>query len=566
MRITRCFKLISWLLCAALLVGSWLPGAHVAADQGPQLAVLDGEEVILGHLADEHLDYDAPESIEYERLREALRVMKRMHVDLLISTGDLTEANTAYTYETYNEVLGQVGGYSRYPSYGAGIPFRPVAGNHDYYGISPWPQHMGPSQHSLTIGNYRFIGFSGDPNKDLPVEWLESEMQKSCRDGKWIVLYHHYPPNGWMPAELDMSAESWAKIDVLAQKYPVVAYLAGHNHQELVQAMSPGYFVHTAGRLGAGYYTVYSLRNGTVNMNNMQGNVMAPLVTTYPVEYHEGLDYTKTRAEMTKVRAYVRTDEGQISEVSYKLDGGTAVIMQRVGTTNYYEAALNASGLSGEHTIAVTAKHSYGAWASASHQITSYFAATVPERDSAGCENVPTSIDIPLSAGWNLVSIPFAPSSNALVDTLSPIAGKHGVLYAYDATDTVAPWSRYIPDAPAILSDFKLVDERQGWWVEVSEPVTLTISGTTVMSTEIPLSPGWNLVGYPKQWPQDIGEALASIAGECECVYAYDAARPDDPWQVYDVQNPLAPGSLTQMEPGRGYWIYVTGAATWTVE
>ncbi|NLG52345.1 MAG: metallophosphoesterase, partial [Chloroflexi bacterium] len=262
MRITRCLVLIFWLLCAILLPGSWLPGARVDAEQGPQPTVLDGEEVIVGHLADEHLGLDAPASIEYERLREALRVMKRLNVDLLISTGDLTEANAPYSYQMYIQILGQVGSFSTYPNYGPGIPFRPVAGNHDYYGISPWPQYMGPSQHSFTIGNYRFIGFSGDPNKGIPEDWLESEMKKSCRDGKWIVLYHHYPPNGWMSGELDMNAQSWAKLDALAQKYPVVAYLAGHNHQERGQAIPPGYFVHTAGRTGAGYYTVYSLRNG----------------------------------------------------------------------------------------------------------------------------------------------------------------------------------------------------------------------------------------------------------------------------------------------------------------
>lgn len=565
MKIAWCSTFIFLLLSTMLLLGPWLPGACVTADEGPQLAVLDGEEVILGHITDEHFNYDAPGSLAYERLREVLRVMKRLGVDLLISTGDVTDANTANGYERYLEVLGQVGGFSRYPSYGAGIPFRPVAGNHDYYGIAPWSEYMGPIRHSFTIGQYRFIGFSENPNGDLPEEWLESEMQKSCRDGKWIVLYHHYPPNGWMPAELDMSAQSWAKIDALAQKYPVVAYLAGHNHQELAQAMAPGYLVHTAGRLRAGYYTIYSLSNGTVNMNNMQGNAMAPLVTTYPVEYRAGLDYTKTKAAMTKVRAFVGTDEGQITQVSYKLDGGTAVTMQRVGTTNYYEAALDARGLSGRHTIEVSARHSYGAWASSSHQITSYFAPMVPERVCTGCGNTETSIDIPLSAGWNLVSIPFAPSSNVLAEVLAPIAGQHGVLYAYDAMNIKAPWKRYVPEAPTVLNDFTVVNERQGWWIQAARSVTLSIRGTPVASTEIPLAAGWNLVGYPKQSPQAIAEALASIGGNYEFVYGYDGRNPDNPWRIHDVRNPLAAGSLTQMEPGKGYWIYMKNAATWTV-
>ena len=58
-------------------------------------------------------------------------------------------------------------------------------------------------------------------------------------------------------------------------------------------------------------------------------------------------------------------------------------------------------------------------------------------------------------------------------------------------------------------------------------------------SIEIPLQPGWNLIGYPVQTAgvptatRPISDVLASISGDYSVVYGYDATDTRDPWKLY---------------------------------
>ena len=76
---------------------------------------------------------------------------------------------------------------------------------------------------------------------------------------------------------------------------------------------------------------------------------------------------------------------------------------------------------------------------------------------------------------------------------------------------------------------------------------------------DIPLQPGWNLIGYPVQGSRQITDALASIAGKYSMVFGFDdTGSPAEPWKAY------VPGAgdwttdLREFRFGRGYWIRVT--------
>lgn len=87
------------------------------------------------------------------------------------------------------------------------------------------------------------------------------------------------------------------------------------------------------------------------------------------------------------------------------------------------------------------------------------------------------------------------------------------------------------------------------------------------METEIPLSPGWNLVSLPLI-PEDSditvvisADTLASgNVGNVGLVYWYDPAI-----EGYRVYKPGVGGSLTTMEDGKGYWIFMVSPDTLTV-
>ena len=106
-----------------------------------------------------------------------------------------------------------------------------------------------------------------------------------------------------------------------------------------------------------------------------------------------------------------------------------------------------------------------------------------------------TTAVLSLSTDWNLLSIPLSPSSTAITDVLSSIAGSYDLVYTYDAPDTTDPWKKYNTAAPPFLNDLTNIYETVGFWIRASDAVTLTVLGTTPVSPTIPLVTGWNLVG-----------------------------------------------------------------------
>ena len=79
------------------------------------------------------------------------------------------------------------------------------------------------------------------------------------------------------------------------------------------------------------------------------------------------------------------------------------------------------------------------------------------------------------------------------------------------------------------------------------------------------LCPGLNLVGYPLATELPVTTVLAAIAGKFSRVYGFNAAKPNDPWEIFDVSVPDFANTLQTMKPGRGYYILATQDTTLTL-
>jgi hypothetical protein len=174
----------------------------------------------------------------------------------------------------------------------------------------------------------------------------------------------------------------------------------------------------------------------------------------------------------------------------------------------------------------------------------------------------PALAAIPLVKGWNLVSLPGTRPATAPAEVLSSIAGRYTLVYGYVAGDPANPWRLFSPDGPSWANSLNALSNSQGLWIKANQLVTLTLQGTALSAASIPLKRGWNLVGYPIQQSLPISVALQSIAGRYDQVYAFDGSDPTNPWEPYFPGRPPAPGDLTQMRPGRGYWVHATSDAT----
>ena len=166
----------------------------------------------------------------------------------------------------------------------------------------------------------------------------------------------------------------------------------------------------------------------------------------------------------------------------------------------------------------------------------------------------PGGIDISLlGPGWNLISLPVQPSNTAIGNVLSGIAGKYVSVWGFQN----GAWQVYDPANPD-FSDLSIMEAGWGYWLNMTESATLSVTGSTPSPT-MNLITGWNLVGYNSSTAIAIADALSSIAGNVVSVWAFI----DDAWLVYDPVNPDF-SDLTTMTPGYGYWINANGACTWT--
>ena len=170
-------------------------------------------------------------------------------------------------------------------------------------------------------------------------------------------------------------------------------------------------------------------------------------------------------------------------------------------------------------------------------------------------------VEIPLTTGWNLVSLPVMPASTVITTVLSSINGHYDLVYAYDGC--TGAWQKYDVNADPYANDLTDLDHTRGIWVRMTAPATLTVQGTVPDSTPISLCSGWNLAGYPSSTARTLPGVLDGVP--FSLVYAYDAFATGDPWQKYDTGGPSYGNSLTGITPTRGYWIRVGDNAVWTV-
>ena len=167
----------------------------------------------------------------------------------------------------------------------------------------------------------------------------------------------------------------------------------------------------------------------------------------------------------------------------------------------------------------------------------------------------PITYNITLTLGWNLISLPLTQSDESIDSVLSSIAGKWDYILIYNATDNSDHWKSNSTFKPDQLNDLKTMDHTMGLWINMTENCTLELMGYEANSTSIPLYAGWNLVGYPTQNNETVGNALWGTGADR--VEAFDASQP---------YNVIEVGPNYVMQPGEGYWIHVPADTVWTVD
>ena len=136
-----------------------------------------------------------------------------------------------------------------------------------------------------------------------------------------------------------------------------------------------------------------------------------------------------------------------------------------------------------------------------------------------------------IDPNWNLLSLPVAPDQ----ETINSII----------ATTTSPIW---LWDG-ARFEVSSLFGAGMGFWLNSTMSVDLRPQGDPPLSMEIPLNPGWNLVGVKDQ--QFIHQS--ELTNTQENIWFWDSTNQ----KMISVDDPTLPSfEQGRLFPGRGYWIY----------
>jgi len=172
-------------------------------------------------------------------------------------------------------------------------------------------------------------------------------------------------------------------------------------------------------------------------------------------------------------------------------------------------------------------------------------------------------VDIDLVTDWNFIGMPLNPVPADTADVIGDIIADVQTIWAYDAA--TATWHYYTTLVGPPQGDLLLMNVGVGYWVECTNPATLTVSGAEpAYPYNINLVIGWNLISIPKTpSPSTTADVLSGIITNVQTVWSYDAATAT--WDYYTTIVGPPQGNLTNITEGEAYWIEMTAADTLTI-
>ncbi|MBI5000191.1 MAG: hypothetical protein HZB92_01495 [Euryarchaeota archaeon] len=170
--------------------------------------------------------------------------------------------------------------------------------------------------------------------------------------------------------------------------------------------------------------------------------------------------------------------------------------------------------------------------------------------------------------GWNLISVPLVTASTGLPGALTDKVNGGAGLVQWDRIQAYAPatpanlWKQYYTGWGASLNDLSAVDHTIGVWVYVTTlgDGQICVGGSGYANStnaSIPLSAGWNMVGYPARNDASYTVGQLKTATGATIVEGFNST------QTYRTSI-LADASV--LKRGQAYWVYVPAPTVWYVD
>ena len=193
-------------------------------------------------------------------------------------------------------------------------------------------------------------------------------------------------------------------------------------------------------------------------------------------------------------------------------------------------------------------------------------------------------IDLDLYTGWNLISVPLNLNTwelgeESVVDDPLNVTPENSLaaIYRYDNPSESFEMSIHYADLgwyPATES-FTELEPGRGYWLWAENDCTLTFTGTAPSDLDVSLDSGWNCVGWYSTSVAELGEESVvddplSVTPEnsLAAIYRYDNPSKSFEMSIHyaDLGWYPATESFTELEPGRGYWLWAENDCLWNHE
>ncbi len=164
-----------------------------------------------------------------------------------------------------------------------------------------------------------------------------------------------------------------------------------------------------------------------------------------------------------------------------------------------------------------------------------------------------TTYNIPLSTGWNLISLPLIPENTTIENVLADINGDVDIVWYYNAN--AGSWLNYKPE---IGGNLTTMEDGKGYWIFMNNTDTLTIIGSEMPAggPEEPTSYSvvgnkWNLIGFKSVISMPVKNYITQI-GNNDVLWVYKKYENEENEEYVLVH----PSGTNSMESGYGYWLY----------
>ncbi len=333
----------------------------------------------------------------------------------------------------------------------------------------------------------------------------------------------------------DNAGDAWYLIDtvgdVTSYNWDISSVPNGINYMIKVEVYDDS-DVHLVGAGTSGVFSISRSGGDTQGPAILAGTAS---VEPIPVEYGSTMwinatadDSNMGGSNIQAARFYIDSTSGTATSMN-PLDGAFDSMKEKVTWSGTCDLT------NGDHVAYIQAQDSAGNWGTIAN-VTFHV------------DGAPAGVTVSVVSGWNLISFPWMSTPENITTALGSFSWDRAMVYQN------GQWYTYNTGRDAKFNlGFPMVDNTMGIWVHATADGNVTHIGSG--TTNITMTTGWNLVGYPSGTEDTVSNIMSGFSGQYDLIQTYDPSS----GQIITL------GAGDNMEPGTAYWVHVTAPGTWSV-